>query len=108
MVWDEEWASRDPVPTGVGKGHGAAWELLNNTISLEWQRFNTRLEEHETKREADGKPIPQSSRAEHVSRFRAVLYERYGTSSVDPRWEAERARRLSQRETRQGYERGAP
>ena len=93
----------------MDKGHGKAWEKLNNYVFLEWQRFMVRLDEHDELREMRGqKPMSQALRTEHVSRIRGVLYKRYGTSSVDPRWEAERAKRLEQRESRQGYERGAP
>ena len=98
MVWDEDWANQDPVPTGVGSGHGEAWERLNNYVFLEWQRFNARLAAYAERRESDRKPLTQAERSEHVSRFRAMLFERYQTTGVDPRWEAERAKRLSQRE----------
>lgn len=108
MVYDEEWdpAGYDGGATGT-KGHGEAWERLNNTLFEEWRRFNVRLEEYAELREQDRKPpLTQAQRAEHVSRFRQRLLEKYGASAVDPRWEGERAKRQDARNQPAPYRKG--
>lgn len=96
MIYDDEYdpASDDQV---IGKGHGEAWERQNNLLLLEWNGFNRRLDEYAEQREQDGKPLTPAQRAEHVVRFREKLVATYGTSAVDQRWEAERAKRLEAR-----------
>jgi hypothetical protein len=98
MVYDEDWDPAAYAPEAADKGHGEAWERLNNQLFLEWQRFNARLEAHAEQRENDRKPLSAAERAVHVGRFRDLLHERYGRSAVDARWEAERAKRLDERD----------
>lgn len=104
MVWDENWDSDQELGHAT-KGHGDAWEQLNNQLLLEWQRFNKRLSAAADEREEANKPLTQAERAQHVARFRDALHERYGCSAVDQRWESERAKRLQAREqpTRRQY-----
>lgn len=100
MVWDEDWDPAQYAPSAVDKGHGEAWERLNNQLLLEWQRFNARLEQHGERLQLEGKPIlTLAERSEHVTRFNALLCQRYGgRTAVDSRWEGERAKRLDARE----------
>jgi hypothetical protein len=98
MVYDDEYDPSQYEGETNSKGHGEAWERLNNHLFEEWRRFNARLEELSEKLEYFKKPpLTPSRRAEHVSNFRQLLLERYGTSAVDQRWEAERAKRLDAR-----------
>lgn len=98
MVYDDEYdpASYDGQEAN-GKGHGEAWERLNNLVLAEWNGFKKRLEEYAERREQDGRPLTAAERAAHITRFRDKLMETYGTSAVDARWEAERAKRLDAR-----------
>lgn len=105
MAWDNEYDPADYEHDTVGtKGHGEAWERLNNLVFEEWRRFNARLEEVAAELESLGKPpMTAARRSEHVSRFRQSLLDRYNLASVDPRWEAERAKRLDARNQQQTY-----
>lgn len=110
MVYDYEY-EYDPSQYGSGdgantKGHGEAWETLNNQLFEEWRRFNARLEELVERLEERGKQLTASRRAEHVANFRQVLLTRYGTSGVDSRWEGERAKRLDARNNQKSERRG--
>jgi hypothetical protein len=98
MVWDEDWNPEQYAPSAADKGHGEAWERINNQLFLEWQRFTARLEQHAERRDEARKPLTAAERGNHVARFRDKLHERYGRSAVDHRWEAERAKRLEARE----------
>ena len=104
MVYDDEYdpGSYEPDQAST-KGHGEAWERLNNHLFEEWRRFNARLEEVVFALEQAGKSMSQARRAEHVSAFRQRLLKTYGTSGVDPRWEGERAKRLDARNQQQTY-----
>lgn len=98
MIWDPEWNGERAEKT-PGKGYGPEWERLNNSIRVDWMGFNQRLEEHDQERvKRDMPPMAPEHRRNHVERFKRHLEARYGQSTVDPRWEAEVARRLADRE----------
>ncbi len=97
MVYDDEYDPSSYGGDAASKGHGEAWERLNNHLFEEWRRFNARLEEVVFRLEELGKPMSAARRAEHVTNFRYLLLKRYGSSAIDPRWEGERARRQDAR-----------
>jgi len=98
MVWDEEWDANQYTPSAADKGSGEAWERLNNQLFVEWQQFTKRLGRLAERRDEANRPLTAAERAGHVSAFRDLLTSRYGRSSVDQRWDAERANRLHARE----------